>query len=151
VARRDLATNAPGTAKLSLLRTLQIELDGAENTSMVDLLLDHVAAHYGRPPMARILDLSNGQPPEGHPVEFDVVLFRDSLCRISQPGLLLEAAHKLLRPGGLVVATDWIQTRVTDRTTWSRIVETGRSKSSLDTSACAASFTSKTSSAGSRA
>jgi SAM-dependent methyltransferase len=126
VARRDLATDAPGTAKLSLLRTLQIELDGAENTSMVDLLLDHVAAHYGRPPMARILDLSHGQPPEGHPVEFDVVLFRDSLCRISQRGLLLEAAHKLLRPGGLVVATDWIQTRVTDRTTWSRIVETGR-------------------------
>jgi SAM-dependent methyltransferase len=68
----------------------------------------------------------DSKPPDGSPAELDVVLFRCSLCRISQRALVLEAAHKLLRPGGLVVATDWIQTRVTDRITWSRIVGTGR-------------------------
>ena len=70
--------------------------------------------------------IRDGKPPDGSPAELDVVLFRCSLCRMSQRAIVLEAAHKLLRPGGLVIATDWIQTRVTDRVTWSRVVGTGR-------------------------
>jgi SAM-dependent methyltransferase len=64
--------------------------------------------------------------PHDCPAQLDLVLFRCSLCRISQRALVLQAAHRLLRPGGLVVATDWVQTRVTDRTTWARIVGAGR-------------------------
>jgi SAM-dependent methyltransferase len=68
----------------------------------------------------------DGKPPEGSPGELDAVLFRCSLFRISHRATLLEAAHRLLKPGGLVIATDWVQTRVTDRITWSRLVGTGR-------------------------
>jgi SAM-dependent methyltransferase len=70
--------------------------------------------------------ICDGRPLDGCPAQLDVVLFRCSLCRISQRALVLQAAHRLLRPGGLVIATDWVQTRVTDRTTWSRIVGAGR-------------------------
>lgn len=70
--------------------------------------------------------ICDGRPLDGCPAQLDVVLFRCSLCRISQRALVLQAAHRLLRPGGLVVATDWVQTRVTDRTTWARIVGAGR-------------------------
>jgi SAM-dependent methyltransferase len=182
VAHGYLAPYAPGLAKLSWLRDLQIELEeGARTPGTAAHLLDHVAAHYGRPPIVRILDfgcgtgedarqlatryqvwaldsplwlassrprtsrpdtagpqflkmdlveyarrVSDGDPPEGSPKELDVVLFRGSLCRVSQRALLLAAACKLLRPGGLIVATDWVQTRVTDRITWSRLVGIGR-------------------------
>ncbi|HEX3758997.1 MAG TPA: class I SAM-dependent methyltransferase [Kofleriaceae bacterium] len=70
--------------------------------------------------------ICDGRPPDGSPAEVDVVLFRCSLCRITQRALLLDAAHRLLRPGGLVIATDWIQTRVTDRITWSRMLGAAR-------------------------
>jgi len=70
--------------------------------------------------------ICDGRAPDGSPAELDVVLFRCSLCRISQRALLLQAAHRLLRPGGLVIATDWVQTRVTDRITWSRMLGAGR-------------------------
>jgi SAM-dependent methyltransferase len=56
----------------------------------------------------------------------DVVIFRCSLYRVSQRRALLEAAAKLLAPGGVVVATDWVQTRTTDRATWTRLVNTLR-------------------------
>ncbi len=97
------------------------------------------AATRGEPPAAdagaRFIELDpvefarricDGRPLDGAPPPLDVVLFRCSLCRISQRALVLQAAHRLLRPGGLVIATDWVQTRVTDRITWSRIVGTGR-------------------------
>jgi SAM-dependent methyltransferase len=67
-----------------------------------------------------------GARPPGSPAAVDVVLFRCSLCRVSRRDLLLEAAFQLLRPGGLVVATDWIQTRTTDRITWAHLLGTGR-------------------------
>jgi SAM-dependent methyltransferase len=70
--------------------------------------------------------ICDGRPLAGAPPALDVVVFRCSLCRISQRALVLQAAHRLLRPGGLVIAIDWVQTRVTDRITWSRIVGTGR-------------------------
>jgi SAM-dependent methyltransferase len=71
----------------------------------------------------RILD---GNPPHRSPASVDVVLFHCSLCRVSRRDKLLRAAYKLLRPGGFVLATDWIQTRTTDRITWSRLVNTAR-------------------------
>jgi len=67
-----------------------------------------------------------GAPPEGSPAQVDAVLFRCSLCRVSQRDVLLDAAFKLLRPGGIVLATDWVQTRTTDRITWSRLLDTVR-------------------------
>jgi SAM-dependent methyltransferase len=70
--------------------------------------------------------ICDGRPLDGCPAQLDLVLFRCSLCRISQRALVLQAAHRLLRPGGLVVATDWVQTRVTDRTTWARVLGAGR-------------------------
>jgi SAM-dependent methyltransferase len=63
-------------------------------------------------------------PPDGR--DMDVVLFRCSLCRVSQRDKLLAAAWKVLKRGGVVLATDWIQTRTTDRLTWSRILDTMR-------------------------
>jgi SAM-dependent methyltransferase len=183
VANGYFAPYAPGLAKLSWLRDLQIELEErARKPGTAADLLDHVATHYGRPHIDRILDLgcgtgddarqlaahyqvwavdsplwfaspssqapsidatgprfvkmdlveyarrvSDDRPPEGSPDKVvDVVLFRGSLCRVSQRALLLAAAHKLLRPGGLIVGTDWIQTRVTDRITWLRIMGIGR-------------------------
>src|SRR5262249_1805612 len=68
----------------------------------------------------------DGRPLDGCPAQLDVVLFRCSLCRISQRALVLQAAYQLLRPGGLVVATDWVQTRAIDRTTGAPIVGAGR-------------------------
>jgi SAM-dependent methyltransferase len=67
-----------------------------------------------------------GNPPEDSPASVDVVLFRCSLCRVSRREKLLQAAHRLLKPGGVVLATDWIQTRTTDRITWSRLFNTLR-------------------------
>ena len=67
-----------------------------------------------------------GNPPEDSPLAVDVVLFRGSLSRVSQRTELLEAAFKLLRPRGLVVGTDWVQSRTTDRITFSRLLSTGR-------------------------
>lgn len=65
-------------------------------------------------------------PPEGSPDQVDVVLFRCSLCRVSQRNVLLAAAHRLLRPGGLVLTIDWVQTRTTDRISWARLLDTMR-------------------------
>jgi SAM-dependent methyltransferase len=70
--------------------------------------------------------ICDGRPLDDCPAQLDVVLFRCSLCRINQRALVLQAAHQLLRPGGLVIATDWVQTRVTDRTTWTRLTGAGR-------------------------
>lgn len=105
----------------------------------VDSPLRFAAARDDRPaadaPAPRFIELDpvelarricDGRPLDSCPAQLDLVLFRCSLCRISQRALVLQAAHQLLRPGGLVVATDWVQTRVTDRTTWTRIVGAGR-------------------------
>jgi SAM-dependent methyltransferase len=70
--------------------------------------------------------ICRGAAPPGTPGEVDVVVFRCSLCRVTRRDELLAAAHKLLRPGGLVLATDWIQTRTTDRLTWSCLLDTMR-------------------------
>lgn len=183
VAEGYVAPHAPGTANLARLRELQIELvRQPDPRSTVERVVDHVAAHYARSSLVRIVALGgvsgddarrlaarhqlwvidsamslagarsklapagvasprflemdlveyarrivDGKPPEGSPEEpVDVVLFRCSLSRVSQRALLVEAAHKLLGPGGFAVATDWVQTRVTDRVTWSRIVGMGR-------------------------
>jgi SAM-dependent methyltransferase len=75
-------------------------------------------------PMDYASRIHDGTPPSNSPAMVDVVLLRGSLGRFSQRELLLSAAHKLLRPGGLVVSVDWVQTRTTDRITWSRLVET---------------------------
>lgn len=77
-------------------------------------------------PVAYARRVRDGALPEGSPAVVDVVLFRCSLCRVSRRDLLLEAAFKLLRPGGLAVAMDWIQTRTTDRITWAHLLGTGR-------------------------
>jgi cyclopropane fatty-acyl-phospholipid synthase-like methyltransferase len=40
---------------------------------------------------------------------FDAVAFNESLCHLPDRGAFFRAAHRVLRPGGWLVGTDWIQ------------------------------------------
>jgi SAM-dependent methyltransferase len=77
-------------------------------------------------PIEYAREVRDGARPAPGPSQVDVVLLRCALGRVSRRDLLLAAAYELLRPGGLVVAVDWVQTRTTDRITWSRLLSTVR-------------------------
>jgi SAM-dependent methyltransferase len=77
-------------------------------------------------PIEYAREVRDGARPVEGPSQVDVVLLRCALGRVGRRDLLLAAAYELLRPGGLVIAVDWVQTRTTDRITWSRLLSTVR-------------------------
>ncbi|MEZ4311871.1 MAG: methyltransferase domain-containing protein [Polyangiaceae bacterium] len=69
---------------------------------------------------ATLLDASA----EGLAGQFDWVVLRDSLAHFIQKRRVLARVFSCLRPGGVLIGTDWIQRRTSSRWAWWRMSET---------------------------
>jgi SAM-dependent methyltransferase len=54
---------------------------------------------------------------------FAIVLLRDALAHVTAKRELIASAFDRLERGGLLLLTDWVQRKMTSRTSWSRLLE----------------------------
>jgi SAM-dependent methyltransferase len=52
---------------------------------------------------------------------FDIVWGQDAWCYVTDKAQLIREAHRVLRPGGTIAFTDWVQTGAMDDATWEHL------------------------------